>query len=360
MMSSVAIHQVLDSLAAGSAVTNCALSAQEILRSAGYRSGIRARAIEPGLGRVARLAAKGRRTLYIYHLSVGSPLSAWVAQRAQREAVILWYHNLTPPGYLQASDPWLAARLEAGREELRRLASVCRGAIADSEYNAQELRACGYRQIEIVPPIFLDARYQVEPDPAILSRYDDGRPNWLFVGRLAPNKRQSDVIAAFAAYRRLAPGARLLLVGSDEGAGTYRRWLENLIAFLGLQDAVCPLGHLSQAELNACYRVARCFVSLSDHEGFGVPLVESMYFGVPVIAYAAAAVPETLGSAGILVKERNPYLVAELAYLLDTDQALRQAVLAGQRQRLADFAYEKVAGRLLAAVERFLAAGGLD
>jgi len=254
--------------------------------------------------------------------------------------------------------PLLAARLATGREEVRRLAPLCRGAIVCSEFSATELRGYGYREVQVVPPVFLDDRYREPPTPTLLSRYQDGRPNWLFVGRLAPNKGQDALITAFQAYKRLSPSARLFLVGAEEGSKTYRRWLENQIALLGLQEDVHLVGRVSQADLNAYYRLASCFVSMSEHEGFGVPLVESFYFDVPVIAYDAAAVSETLGGTGILLKERNPFLVAELAYLLEHDPSLREAILAAQRERLADFAYEKVAARLLAAVKRFVEGGG--
>ena len=172
------------------------------------------------------------------------------------------------------------------------------------------------------------------------------------MGRLVPNKGQGEVITAFHAYRQLAPHSRLLLVGGEGASLTYRRWLENQIAYWGLQESVELLGQVDQATLNAAYQVATCFVSMSEHEGFGVPLVESFYFDVPVIAYAAAAVPETLGEAGILLQERDPYLTAEVAHLLHSDAALRAAVLARQRARLADYQYENVARRLFSALRQ--------
>lgn len=358
-MAAIAIHQAVDTLAPGSAVSDCLLSAQQVLQSAGYTSGVRAISVQPGVARPRHPFPfpPAHKTLWIYHFAIGSRLAAWAMRLARRGDLVLWYHNLTPATYFRVADPLLAARLEAGHAELRELAGVCRGAIADSEYNARELQALGCRQVEVVPPIFLDARYGEEPDRSLLSRYGDGRANWLFVGRLAPNKRQDEVIAAFHAYKRLSPEARLFLVGEEGRPRTYCRWLENLIGFLGLQDSAQIVGHVSQAELHAYYRLASCFVCMSEHEGFGIPLIESLYFDVPVIARASAAIPETLGSAGILLKRRDPFLVAEIAHLLDEDAAFRGAVLTQQRARLADFAYEKVAARLLAVVERFLANG---
>ncbi len=349
-----AVHQVVDTLAPGSAVSNCVLAAQEILQNAGFISGVYASVWERGISRQRLPRQRAGRTLWLYHFSVGSPLTAWVEKHAKPDGLVLWYHNLTPPGYFAATDPLLAARLVSGREEVRRLADRTCGAIADSAFNAAELAELGYRDVQVVPPVFLQGRYRLSPPPSLLSQYKGGGPNWLFVGRLVPNKAQTEVIAAFHAYKRLAPKARLFLVGEEGASRAYRRWLENQIAYLGLQADVVLVGQVPQAELNGYYQLADCFVSMSEHEGFGVPLVEAMYFDVPVIAYDATAVAETLGGAGVLLRGRDPYLVAEVADLVLRDEGLRQAVIARQRQRLADFAYEKVAARLLAAVRQLL------
>jgi len=350
----VAIHQIVDTLAPGSAVSNCVLAAQEILQMAGFVSGIYASVWEKGISRQRLPRQRAGRALWLYHFSVGSPLTAWAEKRANPDELVLWYHNLTPPGYFAATDPLLASRLISGHEEVRRLADRTCGAIADSAFNAAELAELGYRDVQIVPPVFLQASYRVPPPPSLLSPYEEGGPNWLFVGRLVPNKAQTEVIAAFHAYKRLAPEARLFLVGEEGASRAYRRWLENQIAFLGLQADVALVGQVSQAELNGYYQLADCFVSMSEHEGFGVPLVEAMYFDVPVIAYDATAVAETLGGAGVLLRDRDPYLVAEVTDLVLRDETLRQAIIARQRRRLADFAYEKVSAQLLAAVRHML------
>lgn len=350
----VAIHQIVDTLAPGSAVSNCVLAVKEILHKAGILSGIHAAAWEKGVGRQRSPRRRAERTLWLYHFSVGSPLTVWAERHAKPGELVLWYHNLTPPDYFAAVDPLLAARLISGREEVRRLADRTCGAIADSAFNAAELAELGYRDVQIVPPVFFQARYRIPPPPSLLSQYRGGGPNWLFVGRLVPNKAQTEVIAAFHAYKRLAPAARLFLVGEEGASRAYRRWLENQVAFLGLQADVVLVGQVSQAELNGYYQLADCFVSMSEHEGFGVPLVEAMYFDVPVIAYDAAAVSETLGGAGVLLRDRDPYLVAEVVDVVLRDEVLRRAIIARQRQRLADFAYEKVAAQLLAAVQHML------
>jgi L-malate glycosyltransferase len=347
------VCQVIDTLAPGWAVSNCLLSAQEVLAEAGYRATVRARVKLGALNGGPRCRRFRRDRLLLYHFSVGSSMSSWVEQRARREPVVLWYHNLTPAHYFGATDPFMAGRLVAGREELARLAPICHGALADSEYNAAEMRELGYENVQVVPPIFFDGRYDLPPTPGIMDKARPDGATWLYVGRLVPNKRQDEVIAAFEAYRRLDPGAQLFLVGTEGTAVAYRRWLENQIAYLGLQDAVHLVGHVSQNDVNAYYRIADLYVSMSEHEGFGVPLIECMYFDVPFIAYAASAVTETAGEAGILMTEQHPYLVAEMAALLRADDELRQAVLRRQRRELARFSLAETGKRLLDAIAWF-------
>jgi glycosyltransferase involved in cell wall biosynthesis len=169
-----------------------------------------------------------------------------------------------------------------------------------------------------------------------------GQVNLLYVGRLAPNKGCDDLIKILYAYRKYVyPDAHLWLVG-DRSLLIYTQYLENLAARLGLQDAVTLAGRVSLNALRTYYEAADLFVYASRHEGFGVPLVESMYFDVPILAYKATAVPETLGNAGVLFDAFAYPEIAEMVHLLATDAATRQAIIANQRQRLADFTPERV------------------
>jgi glycosyltransferase involved in cell wall biosynthesis len=110
-------------------------------------------------------------------------------------------------------------------------------------------------------------------------------------------------------------------------------------------------GHLPWDELLACYDMADVFISMSEHEGFCVPLVESMLLEVPVVAYAAGAVPDTLGEAGVLFYEKNLEEMAEMAHRLGTDQAMREAVVEAQNLRVERFRPERVEAELLGYVE---------
>ena len=176
-------------------------------------------------------------------------------------------------------------------------------------------------------------------------------PLLLFVGRLVPNKRQEDLLKLLYFLRRFEPGARLVLVGGTSER-PYVNWLTRLAGRLGLTDAVTITGQVSQQEMITTFRAADLFVSMSEHEGFGKPLIESMYFDLPVLAYASTAVPSTLGEAGILFAQKDYEALAELCGLLLSDEELRAQVIDTQRRRVAAFLAPQVRAQWLAYLAR--------
>jgi glycosyltransferase involved in cell wall biosynthesis len=202
----------------------------------------------------------------------------------------------------------------------------------------------------------LDGMAQIAPDPTVLRGFDDTRPTIIFVGRPVPNKRQDDIIRVFAHYRHaFAANARLVLVGGSNETNQYEEELRQLVQTLDLDGEVTFTGHVSDQQLVAYYRVADAFLSMSEHEGFGVPLLEAMYFDIPVIAYAAAAIPYTMGRAGIVVREKNMLQIAERLHHVIEDLDFRAEILAGQRRRLRDFAPSKVQAMLRLYLDEFIA-----
>jgi glycosyltransferase involved in cell wall biosynthesis len=178
--------------------------------------------------------------------------------------------------------------------------------------------------------------------------------NVLFVGRVCPNKRFEDLIKVFYLFQKTARlRSRLVLVGALDPKDPYVHYLRGLVRELDVRDVVFKPG-LSQPALNACYRTAHAFLCMSEHEGFCVPLVEAMHFGVPIIAYAQEAVRETLGGAGVLVYEKNFEAVAELLDLVTTDRAMRERIAAGQRRRLEAFRRPVIEQRLSALLADWL------
>ena len=210
--------------------------------------------------------------------------------------------------------------------------------------------------IDVCPILIPFEDYDREPDQKVLGKYQgDGWTNLLFVGRITPNKKQEDVIRAFYYYHRdYNPKSRLILVGNDIGMENYRYQLENYARALGLNDLVIFPGHISFAAILAYYHLADVFVCMSEHEGFGVPLVEAMYFNVPIVAYASSAIPETLGKGGILLDSKDPQLAAAAVNRIVQDQALREALHQEQQKKLQNYSCENVKAQLMHCLEKVI------
>ena len=175
------------------------------------------------------------------------------------------------------------------------------------------------------------------------------------MGRISPNKKQENVIRAFEHYhRQYNPKSRLFLVGSAVGMETYLVRLRKYVRALGLEDCVVFTGQISFRAILAYYRLADVFVCMSEHEGFCVPVVEAMYFGKPIVALRAAAVPETLGKGGLLLDSSEPETAAAAIHRILTDEPLRESLRAGQEERLRDFSYEKVKERIMGYLKPYL------
>jgi glycosyltransferase involved in cell wall biosynthesis len=354
-----AVHQLLGALHAGDAVGHEALVMRDVLRARGHASQIFAGRIDPALDGEAQplrefAAASSADHACLLHFAPGSPAGALALAAPDRLGIV--FHNVTPPELLAAFDPELARRHHAGRAELRRLASRARLGVAHSEFSRRDLAASGFGERARVVPFAVDLAGAREPAaPVLLRLLSDGRPNLLSVGRIAPNKRLEDVIRAFAALRaRIGRRNRLVLAGDTGGFPAYAQSLAALVAELRLDDVMFT-GRLSGAELEACYASASAFVCLSEHEGFGVPLVEAMLRDVPVVAYDAGAVAETLRGGGVLLREKTPGRVAELLQGLLEEPALRGAVLATQARAIADWRRFDFAARFFEELEALVA-----
>lgn len=330
-----AIHQILPTLDYGDAISAFALEVRDIALAHGCRSRIYARHFDPRLRaectaypRYDREAAPD--DFLLYHYSIGSEITKYFCGLPHRKAIV--YHNITPADYFLPYNLALYNLLQQGREELGRLSEV--PALCYSEYSAQELRQLGFNTLYHVPFLWDGERFMRKPDQKVLSAYGDDRCNILFVGRVAPNKRHDDLIKIFYLYTRgVNAHARLLLVGSYGGLEGYHASLQELAGDLGVENVVFT-GRVRLRELIAYYRVGDIFLSMSEHEGFGVPLLEAMRCELPIVAYDACAVPSTLGGAGVLIREKDYAEVAELIERIRTDDALRARILAGQRARL--------------------------
>lgn len=366
-----AIHQVLPVFAARDAIGNHTVALRQALHGMGVSSEIFAGEIHPGMGNGARTirdvdparVAAAEPTVWMYHASTGSAVADWWAGVPGFKAID--YHNISPPRILGAWEPHVGVELEHGRRQLAQLAEVTDWALADSTFNEAELRRLGYAWTTVVP-ILLDTAHLADEgvDAEVLTRLQarkaaEGGADWLFVSRILPHKAQHDVIKAFAAYRlAYDPSARLALIGAV-GSARYAEALEDFVDDLGLAGSVELTGSVPPGELGARYRVADVYVSASDHEGFGVPLLEAMAHDVPVVAYASSAVPETAGDAAVLVDDKAPTVLAAAVDRVVSDAGLARRLVAAGRRRLGELGLPASTERLRLAVARILADAGV-
>ncbi len=339
------IHQLTPGFALGDAIGNQAHAIRALLRRQGIRSQVYAQYRDQRLadsGVDYRKLRLGRGDWLIYHHSIGTPVAEIARHHLNR--VVFYYHNITPGHFLRGYNDPLADLLDQGRAELPtfRAAPVV---WADSEYNREELLALGFRDVALIPLLVDTTALQQSATSAqgraIAERYPQNVAgqawvNWLFVGRIVPNKRQDALIRAFHYYQRLInPCCRLFLVGSPINAPGYQLELETLVASLGAQNVIFA-GAPSFAEgFGGYFALASIFVCASEHEGFGVPALEAMAFGLPVVALDATGVSCAVGDAGLLVRDNKPATLAEAVHLLLTDHAVRERLARRQPARVA-------------------------
>jgi glycosyltransferase involved in cell wall biosynthesis len=353
----IKIHQVLATLGYGDAIGHEVLGIQRVLRGAGYRSEI---FVETADYRLEPLTNDYRElidhsdaaNLILHHFSLGSKASRTAYALPDRMALI--YHNITPPEYFVGVHRTLARQCFRGRRELRAYRDRCDLALGDSEFNRQDLESLGFPRTAVLPVVPDFSHLDQEPNWLLAQDFDDEWTNVLFVGRVIANKKIEDVIRFFHMYHTFYnPRSRLLIVGAQSGFERYLASLHQLVATLGARH-VHFIGHVSDSELVAFYECADLFLCASEHEGFCVPLVESFYKQVPVLAYAATAVPATMDGAGVLFDDKDPVHVATLMDAILSDAALQDRIVEGQLAAVDRLRSQDFAGTLLRFVDQIL------
>ena len=289
--------------------------------------------------------------ILVYHVALASQLGQWL--RTVQARRVIDYHGITPPVFLRAYDAGLSVALSRAKDELESLRDRVELALADSDYLRAELDQLGFGRTETLPILLDFSRYDIAPNRELMDRLQAGKRgvgDILFVGRLAPNKRQENLVKAFAVYRRVYnPAARLFLVGRPD-IRKYAAALDAFIERLGIEE-VHVVGRVSPADLAAYYRSSDVFLAMSEHEGFGIPWLEAMYLGLPVVTYAAAAVGETVASGGLLLHDKGAEHVAAVLDLVLRDEGLRARLVEAGRRRVAQLLPERFEARLLRIIE---------
>ena len=350
------VNQWIPAAHRGDAIGDSARRVRDFLREMGHDSDIYALTIDEDMrGEALPFDHPRARAgdLTILHFAVPSPMSAAFA--ALPRGRVLQYHNVTPAHFFAAYDPGVFRIAALGRREVKGLADATDLALGDSEFNRRELEAMGFRRTGVMPIAVDTGRITgAPPHPELDRLLGDGLTNFLFVGRIVPNKRIEDIIRLAEQFKRYIDAEyRFIFVGRHEGVPRYYAALRALVLrFEMLPERFLFPGAVPDVELAAYYRAASVYLSMSEHEGFCVPLLEAMAAGVPVLAYASSAVPETLGGAGVTFTDKDPEYVAELLGQLAFDPHLRARVVEGQRTRLLDFSAAAMRARLRATVEQ--------
>lgn len=353
------IIQIVSTLSFGDAVGNDVLAFQKKLRTMGYQSEIYAEIIDMRMPKgtallVEKLPRLTKEDIVIYHLSTGCAMNYQLEKLGARK--ILVYHNITPPHYYHMYSEAAEKLCEEGLKGAKHLAGHVDYCLAVSEFNKQNLIDMGYQcSIDVLPILIPFEDYQKAPRQETIARYSDGWTNILFTGRIAPNKKQEDVIRAFHLYKKYYnPKSRLILVGSHTGMDRYYARLKSYVNALDIRDSVIFPGHIKFDEILAYYKLADLFLCQSEHEGFCVPLVEAMYFGIPIVAYDSSAISETLDGCGIVLKEKNALETAGVMNKVLTDDRIKNELMRREQRRIEALAYENVASQLERYLNKFI------
>jgi glycosyltransferase involved in cell wall biosynthesis len=323
-----AVHQFHSGTATGDAITNQMLHLQAELHGLGLQSEIFAEHVAVGLQdriRSIRGYNGSASELLLQHHSIGYELFDDIIAFPNPIAAI--YHNVTPERFFES--PVIRELIRLGREQLVALSKRALFGIADSNFNRREMLAVGFQRVEVLP-----VRIDFQDFAVATSGLKQDTADWLYVGRIVGNKCQHDLVAAFAIYAsHFNSNARLVLIG-DTSDHDYVVRVKAEAERLGVADRVVMLGKVSDGQLRSAFAGAGVFVSVSEHEGFGVPILEAMAAGVPVVAYGSTAVPETMGGAGVLMRSKDPAVIAATVEAVQSDHELRARIIERQKTRV--------------------------
>lgn len=335
------VIQIVPVVRYGDAVGNCVLAIGNSIRRLGYSCEtytdyIDSKIQDDHVKEMTELPALNKKDVAIIHVAAENRildlLDAFVCK------VVICYHNITPPSFFAGYNKLAYDSSKNGLKQLERASGQVRHCVADSDFNRQDLIKLGFQgDISVIPLILDFTEYERDPNHEVLNLQNKEVNTLLSVGRIAPNKKIEDVISVFWDYKqKYDQNARLILAGRYNEEDPYYRQLLELIE----RDQICDVyftGHITTEELNAYFKISDLYLCMSEHEGFCVPLVEAMYFDLPVVAYNSTAIPDTLGGAGVLVENKDSKTVGEVIHRIMTDTEYRKKLIECQRRRLLDF-----------------------
>jgi glycosyltransferase involved in cell wall biosynthesis len=342
-----AVHQFVPMLHRGDAVGRHTQRLREVMAERGIRSQIYVETVDPETASETRPFAGYANEaetgdVLIYQFATASAIAPWLLARP--EPLVVNYHNVTPPHHYAPWDNGLARHQLRAQTQLRRLAPRSALGLAVSAFNEAELRQAGFAHTAVVPPA---AMLTERGHAAGTSAPRRPGARWVSVGRLAPNKGiELAVMALLVTRGNQDPAATLDVVGRSV-VPSYTEALHRFIDEMGLHDAVTFTGPLSDHDLAAAMTGADVFVMASQHEGFGVPVIEAMALGLPVVANDGGALPEIVGDGGLLVDAGDPYALAAAVARVVGQEDLRRTMAEAAQRRLAGLDLPSAGGRAI-------------
>jgi len=330
----IKIHQFSPSAVKGDGIGNGMFYLQKILNNLGFTSYIYAEDIENSLKEEVlsykKIDKKDKTQILLIHYSIYYDFSQWIDKLECRKVMI--YHNITPPHFFKKNS-LLYKLCKKGIEYLPSLSDKVEGAIGDSNLNSKELKEHNFKNIKTIPLLIdtnkiLDAKWDYRLFDNIVEDF-----TIIFVGRVAKNKAQHDIIEIANIYSKIYPNFKLYIIGGTTDH-EYREHLKTLIYQYGLEENIILTGKVSDSELFAYYRGADIFLCMSEHEGFGIPLIESMLFNTPVIAYNSSNIKDTLNGGGVLFNKKSYKHIAGVIELIRTNKPFRRAILETQKRAI--------------------------
>jgi glycosyltransferase involved in cell wall biosynthesis len=331
------VEQFLPAFHYGDATGNSALRLHEFLEKQGIESRIVALTIDKNVRDRALFFSDYRdnsQAVKILHFAVPSPLTDFFLKTSGKKVLV--YHNITPPHFFVDFSEHLVRMTTEGRHHLKRLNDCFDLSTAVSHYNAKDLQELQFRNIQVFPLMISLKDFAKPHSQAFCNLFQDGRKNIIFVGRITPNKKVEDLVKMLFFYKKyISPSIRLIVAGNTRTLPQYFFAVQDLAArFLLTSEDIFFTGHIPFAELLSVYRLADLFVSMSEHEGFCGPLIESCYFEIPILAYDAGAISETLKGAGITFKEKKYEWVAGMTEKIIFDNELNSCLKGLARDRV--------------------------
>jgi glycosyltransferase involved in cell wall biosynthesis len=353
----VEIHQFATSLSYGDAISDEMLEIRKALKQDGHESEIFIKYYDSQTAKYARDYREyknysSKENIVIFHFSIGSPVSKMFFRIPDKKVMI--YHNITPYHFFMDFHRILTKECYKGRLELKTFAHKVDLALGDSEYNRKELEETGYKKTGVLPLLLDLSKFDRKGDPLTHEIYDNRKTTLLFVGRVVPHKKFEDVIKVFYFYKKYFNSeSQLFLVGDFRGMEKYYGGLQKLMDRMELED-VHLTGHVDFSELTAYFKMAQVYLSMSEHEGFGVPLIEAFYNQIPVVAYEAGAVRETMNGGGVLLKEKKELAAAALIDRIVNEKELRERLIRSQSKALEKYQKKNVSRILRSHIQEVL------